>query len=392
MSTSRLLAFVVALLAALLVLLAPGVARADQSIFDPNRDKLHLDSMDIAVTGYLQRGNGYQSQAGPPGGPGSQALSVWEPMGYFVLKAGQKLTIRILAPFDLVTAASPNAIDKTRTDMISEASRQNEAGSIDTAVTYDVSKRTSGTFRGGIHLEEDFRSWNMGLGGTRSFAEENTTLAAGANQIYDWFDRFDYRGFRHARTQRGTTSGYVSLTQILSSTTIGYLNYGLTEQTGELGNTWNAVPLVAGNYGGEILPQRRLRHAFVARIAQWLPWNGSLKGFYRLYADDWGIVANTLEGQLYQRFSSMFYARVSYRFHTQRGVDFFRTVAFDDGSYRTADSDLQSFDAHSVGLSGTFTVPQQSIKGLEMQAAFERYFRTNDLDVNVFTWRTGFRF
>lgn len=392
MSPSRFVSVLVALAAALLVLLLAAGARADESIFDPSRDKLHLDSFDLALTGYSQRGNGYQSQAGPPGGPGSQALTVWEPMGYFVLKKGQKLTIRILAPFDMVTAASPNAIDKTRTDTISQASRQNEAGSIDTSVTYDVSKRTTGTFRGGIHLEEDFRSWNMGLAGTRSFAEDNTTIAAGANQIYDWFDRFDYRGLRHARTQRGTTSGFVSLTQILSPTTVGYLNYGLTEQNGELGNTWNAVPLVSNNYGGEVLPQHRLRHAFVARLAQWLPWNGALKGFYRMYADDWGIVAHTVEGQLYQRFSALFYARVSYRFHTQRGVDFFRTVAFDDGNFRTADSDLQSFDAHSIGLSGTFTVPQRRIKGLEMQAAYERYFRTNDLDVNVFTWRTGFRF
>ena len=390
-ATALALAFVTGVLG----VLAPEVARAEGSdalLYDPARDKLHLESMDIAVSSYFQHGHGYQSQAGPFGKPGSEALTVFEPQGYFVMKKGDKLTIRVMVPIDIVTAASPNAIDQRRTDMISQASRQNEAGSIDTSATYDVSKRTSATFRGGIHLEEDFRSWNMGIAGTRSFADDNTTLSLGSQQIYDWFDHLDFNGIRHGRTQRGTTTGFLSLTQILTPTTIAYVNYGITEQNGELGNTWNAVPLTSGHWGGEILPSHRLRHAFVARLAQWLPWNGALKAFYRYYADDWGIAAHTLEGQLLQRFSRTFYARVSYRYHTQRGADFFTTSAFDDGSFRTADSDLQSFDAHSVGATATLTVPQSSIRGLEVQAGFERYFRTNDLDVNVFTWRTGFRF
>jgi hypothetical protein len=401
------LAHLVACVAAFFVFLLAAPARAQDAeaegpILDQHPDDLRLESVDVQISGFSQHGHGYQSQAGPKGGPGSEALTVFEPQAFIVLRHGPKLTYRISIPFDMVTAASPNAIDSgpQSTDVISNASRQNEAGSIDGSVTYDATKQTSVTMKSGIHLEEDFRSFNAGLIGNRTFAEDNTTLTLGATQIYDWFDQFDPTGHRHGRTQRGTTTGFVSLTQILSATTIAYLNYGLTEQNGEMGNTWNAVPLTSGRYGPEILPSHRLRHALVGRVAQWLPWNGALKGFYRFYADDWGIVAHTAEAQLHQRVAPWLVLRASYRYHYQSGVDFFTSLAFDDGSFRTADSDLQRFDAQSIGFGATMTLPvssgsereKGSIRSVEIAAGFEHYFRTNDLEVNVGMLRTGVRY
>jgi hypothetical protein len=375
---------------------------AKAPILDQGPDDLRLESFDVQLTGFSQHGHGFQSQAGPTGGPGSEALTVFEPQAFIVMRHGSKLTYRLSVPFDMVTAASPNALDSSpqSADVISNASRQNEAGSIDGAITYDATRQTSVTLKSGIHLEEDFRSFNAGMMGTRTFADENTTLSLGANEIYDWFDQFDVTGHRHGRTQRGTSSGFIALTQILTPTTVAHVNYGITEQNGTLGNTWNAVPLTSGRYGPEILPSHRLRHALVGRIAQWLPWNGALKGFYRFYADDWGVVAHTAEVQLHQRVTPWLVLRASYRYHYQNGVDFFTTLAFDDGSNRTADSDLARFDAQSVGFGATVTMPvssgsereKGSIRAVELAAGYERYFRTNDLDVNVAMMRTGLRF
>src|SRR6185312_17106476 len=96
---------------------------------------------------------------------------------------------------------------------------------------------------------------------------------------------------------------------------------------GQLSNGWNTVPLTNGERALEIVPRTRVRHALAARIAQWLPWNGAAHAFYRFYVDDWGILAQTVEVELYQRLSRLSYLRLNYRFHHQSGADFFTTLA-----------------------------------------------------------------
>jgi hypothetical protein len=309
-----------------------------------------------------------------------------------VFQQGERLTHRLWIPLDFVTAASPNAIDQTRpVDMMSQASRQNESGTVAWDSTYAIDSRSSATFRNALHLEEDFRSWTTGLAGSKTFAQDNTAVALSATQTYDWFDRLDINGFRHGRTNRSTTNGSAGYTQVLTETTVVHANYGITVQTGELGNTWNAVPIDNGGLGSEILPSHRLRHALVGRFAQWLPWNGALKGFYRLYADDWGITAHTIELQLLQRLSPWLYVRAGYRYHTQTGVSFFTIAAPRNGNYRTADSDLERLHANAVSL-GAQTSFMTAIGTMEVGATLERYVRSNDLDADVAMCTTGFRF
>ena len=81
-----------------------------------------------------------QSQAGAvPHGPGSERLTVFEPQAIVVFRQGPRFTHRIWVPLDIVTAASPNAIDRSRpVDMVSQASRQTESGSVAWDSTYQI--------------------------------------------------------------------------------------------------------------------------------------------------------------------------------------------------------------------------------------------------------------
>ena len=361
----------------------------------PERGGLTLESVQVGLTGFVQDGHGYQSQAGaPPHGPGSERLTVFEPQAIAVFRQGARFTHRVWVPLDIVTAASPNAMDRSRPiDMMSQASRQTESGTVGWDATYQIDRQTETTFRSSLHLEEDFRSWTIGLGGARLFADDDATVTVSGSHTYDWFDRLDVTGLRHGRASRATSNGSAGFTQVLTPTTVVHFNYGLTVQTGELGNTWNAVPLEDGNVGPEILPPSRLRHAIVGRFAQWLPWDGALKAFYRFYTDDWGIVAHTIEAQLLQRLSPWLYVRGSYRFHTQTGADFFTTSAsLAGGERRTADSDLARLDAHAVGFGVQASFPTETVGTLEMGASIERYVRSNDLQVGVAMWTTGLHF
>ena len=251
----------------------------------------------------------------------------------------------------------------------------------------------------GVHLEEPFRSWHGGLGGSHAFAGGDTVVAGSLLEVFDWFDQFDITGHRHGRAERTSTTASVGVTQIITPTTVIGVNYGLTVQRGQLGNTWNSVPLTVldlktGLYrGAEILPDERMRHAVVLRASQFLPWNGALQLYYRFYADDWGLVAHSIEGQLMQRLSPMVYLGALYRYHTQNGVDFFTTLAGPRLTLRTADSDLAPLESNTIGGRIVFDVPMGAeVRFLHFEVGYERYFRNNDLSMDIVTCATGYRF
>jgi hypothetical protein len=381
-------------LCASILLCAATVAQADglsdEEILGQDT-AIHVDSVRARFSHFDQTGHGYQSQADRPSvkSPRSEEITVEQPQVEILAHQGKKFTHRLWVPLDVITAASPDALDA-----ISTASRVNEAGSIDLTSTYHYSKVGDVFLRAAFHLEEPFRSWLLGVGGTRSFADDNTVVAYSVNQVFDWLDRFNIFGTRLGRAFRSSTNGNISITQLLSPTTIGHLNYGVTVQLGELSNTWNAVPLSTGELGREYLPNLRHRHAFVGRLAQALPWHGAVKGFYRFYVDNWGILAHTFELQLYQHITRYAYLRANYRYHTQTAADFWTTNAKPaEGAIRTADSDLAAFTAQTFGVLAAVDLPMvPRLRELHIDFGYEYYVRTNDLRASIYTCSLGFRF
>jgi hypothetical protein len=382
----------------------PRAARADDSppapyaaerILDTSSLALHVESVTTRVSAFDQYGHGYQSQAGPVLGAGSERATIIEPQMEIIATQGDRLTHRIWIPVDVVTAASPDAIDQTpaSADIVSGASRKVVSGTFDWMVTYRADAVTQLSMRNALHLEEPLRSWSNGLAARRSFADESTVVSANVIESFDWFDHFDITGRRHGHANRTGTTGSLGVTQVMTPTTLVNVNYGITVLAGTLGNTWNSVPLGTGARGPEILPQERVRHALVGRASQFLPWNGALRLYYRFYADDWGIVAHSVEGQLMQRLFPFLYVGALYRFHTQTGASFFTSLGTDNGELRVADSDLAPLDSQTVGGKVVTDFPLAGgLRALHWEAAYERYVRTNDLRMNIVTCATGFLF
>ncbi len=385
----------IVVVAALLVL--PPTARADdggtslreERILDAMSSGLRVESIMTRVSGFDQFGYGYQAKGGAtPLSPGSERLMVFEPEMEILFSQGDRLTHRLFVPVDIVTNASPHGVD-----VLTQASEHVEGGTIDWATTYRATRTVDLTMDNAVHLENPFRSWHSGAGVRKSLADDATVVSASLLDVYDWFDNFHIDGSRHGHTDRNGTTGSVGLTQVLTPTTVVNLNYGITVMEGTLGNTWNSVPLVTGARGPEILPTLRTRHALVGRAAQWLPWNGALRLYYRFYADDWGIVAHSAEAQLMQRLTPELYVGALYRFHTQTGAYFFTTLAPDDGTLRVADSDLAPLDSQTVGGKIVVDWPMAGeIRALHLELEVERYVRTNDLQMNILSCATGFRF
>jgi hypothetical protein len=368
---------------------------SDEAILGPAPAPLRIRSVATRITAFDQSGRGYQSQAGPLLGPGDERATILEPQLEVEADQGKRLSHRFIVPIDVVTSASADALDRHRhpPDAISSASRVNFAGTFDWNATYHVNAATDVAARSGIHLEEPFRSWHAGFGASHSLADGDAVISANVLEVFDWFDHFDIKGFRGGRTDRLSSTATLGFTKILTTTTLANLNYGLTLQTGELGNTWNVVPLSTVKLGPEVLPKERIRHALVARVSQFLPWNGALHVYYRFYDDDWGLAAHSVEAQLLQRLLPILYVGATYRFHHQAGASFFTTLAPPDSGYRTADSDLAPLDAQTFGGKLVFDVPiDAEIKMLHVDIGFERYVRSNDLEINVITCGTGYHF
>jgi hypothetical protein len=115
---------------------------------------------------------------------------------------------------------------------------------------------------------------------------------------------------------------------------------------------------------------------------------------YRGYLDTFGLHANSVEGALYQYLGvDWLYARGSYRYYTQNGVDFFTTslaVGFDDDTtLRTAESDLAPMHANEYSLSLATVRGRGPLGKWSTSAELFRYRRSNDLLITAVSFSLG---
>jgi hypothetical protein len=351
-----------------------------------------VEDMEMRLAFFDQVGHGYQSAAGPARGPGSENALIFEPMFHLGIRQDEHWTHKADITVDIVTNASVDAIDA-----VSTASAMNEAVNIDITSSYqNGASQTSARY--GFHIEEPWRAVFAGGGYTLSLADDNATLGISGLATFDVFDQITPTGRDSGVGTRTTLNGNLTASQILSPTTIADIAYGFTYQAGRLETTYNSVPLDDGARGEEVFAGRRARHAFAVRVAQHIPWTRTtLKAAYRYYFDNYELDAHTAEGQLYQYLTDYLYVRGSYRFHRQTGVDFFGTMfpAAPAPRAATSDSDLAPFTAHEIGLKLVFLAersPWMSLQRSFIEAAFYRYFRSNDLVVDWLSIAFGRKF
>ncbi len=367
-----------------LAVLLPAVAQA-----------LTLDAFELRLVVFDQDGRGYQSVDGPAEGPGSEAALVVEPMFRAVLGAGPVWKHEVVFLVDVVSAASPDAIDA-----VSSASAVNESGALEVTSTWaPPGSRHSLSLRGGLHVEEPLRSGSLGAAWGLRLYEDNTRLEVSLLGSFDHFNAYRFTPSPRAYATRGAMNANVSLRQVLSPTTVMDVGYGLTLQRGALETSYNSVPLEGDGEGrdDEILPARRHRHAAVLRLAQHVPaTRTTLKGLYRHYLDDFGLRAHTAELQGYQFLAPWLYVRAGYRLHEQNGVDFYGE-RFDamPRAAQTADSDLGPFRAHELDLKLAFLGARAPFRWLSrslLDAGVSRYWRSNGLRVTSVSISVGERF
>lgn len=334
---------------------------------------------------YDQLGTGFQSQAGEIGEAGSEDAVIFQPQMRFALEQSEAIRHEINLSLDVITAASPDAIDA-----VSQASKWQEAVVVGVETTVDRNADDQLAVRAAIAREENLLSAAAGVTGRREFADDNTTVSLSLDGVFDIFD--DYR--RDGRTidvrvYRRTGSANLSVGQILSPTTIAWATYGLTYQSGQLATPHNTAPIDLGGRYKERMPDHRWRHAIGVKVAQRLPAQQlTIRAGYRFYRDSFAINAHTADVEVYRDLGERVRARVSYRVHHQSAARFYaesfpRNMEVDEP--RTSDSDLDELWAHEVGARLLFELGglHPKLSGITADVSYDRYVRTNGLAVDV---------
>ena len=103
-------------------------------------------------------------------------------------------------------------------------------------------------------------------------------------------------------------------------------------------------------------PLQRIRHAFVLALNQHLGEDSALGVDYRLYLDNWGIAAHTVQVRYFITWKDVT-LRLRERFYYQNAADFFRSRYTTKQPYMTADRELSTFWSNVVGFKLSWRLP-----------------------------------
>lgn len=194
--------------------------------------------------------------------------------------------------------------------------------------------------------ESDYWSHGFLASITRRFWGDTATLSL---YLGRGFDAVSARNRTPACLEKlpiGTTScplevytGGLSYTQVLTPRLLVQLSYDLTYLDGFQASIYRSVP----NFGYEVVPDQRTRHALTGHVAYYIPRTGTgLQGHARIYHDSWEVNSLMLEGRVYQMLARDLEVRLSYRQYFQSAADFWCDLAANSNCYPITATDYTS--------------------------------------------------
>lgn len=335
------------------------------------------------------------------GGIGTEDLQVVAPTVVVRWDASENWNLSADLGVDNITSASSDNIDS----QVSSASRNDSrAHLVLTANRKWKDQRFS--FGVGFSSEYDYRSLSGRLGWSKDFNQKNTTFSVGLGLYSDTVELYNIDGIVEGEDDRETMDLSLALTHNFSPRTVGTVELAVSSQSGFLSTPFHEVILAPtagfpeGRHVAERLPDSRertavalsLQHAFTSKVVQ--------RVYVRLYDDDFGIQAQTVEAETHFRIPL---AQESWifpilRFHTQTGSDYFGLPGTftESDAFFTADGDLGEFDSQKYGLGLRVLLARNRTGWSRYLRGFETrlttYSRDDGLDAisASFAWRLRF--
>lgn len=207
--------------------------------------------------------------------------------------------------------------------------------------------------------EKDYISDNVSFGVSEDMFGDLTTITLGFTRGWDEVKKNQLPGFLPMGNvdRRNYRLG---LSQILTKNFIANVNYESSALEGYLQNPYRSVRFGPANAAPakqeEKYPHTRTSNAIALDGRYYLPYRASLKGTYRYYSDNWGIVAHTGELEYVHPIKSNWTVEVSGRYYTQTRADFYADLFpyIDAQNFLARDKVLATFNDWSVHLGGSW--------------------------------------
>lgn len=161
-------------------------------------------------------------------------------------------------------------------------------------------------------------------------------------------------------------------------------------QQGLLSTPYHRVYFTDGSHTVEKLPGSRFKLPLGARLSYFLGDKVILRGFYRFYADDWGMKAHTANVEATYKITPFVSVSPFYRFHNQTAVRYFKAYGKNSPTeaHYTSDYDISGFTSHFVGT-GIRLAPPGGLLGIKqwhsVEIRYGHYIRSTGMVGNSVT-------
>lgn len=318
---------------------------------------------------------------------------------------------------DNITSASTDNMDLD----VSSDSKVDARTHGDLSMTHKINKRKSYDVGIGFSSEYDVTSFSAGGGYEIESKNRNTSLTFKGKMFYD-----TYILYRPIELRNEPGGDDTRLTYNFSATYAKVINTKLqlaiigemTYQSGLLATPFHRVYFDDGvNTANldefatiksnkvrrrEFLPDTRLKTPVALRFHYYINSTFIVRGFYRYYYDDFGVIGNTIEIEVPTRISKAVAFFPFYRYHTQTEADYFAPFGEHKltDKYYTSDYDLSDFDAHNYGMGfryaplfGVFQNAMSKKRMVKLKSINLRYAYYDRSDgLNSYLFSAGFSF
>lgn len=377
--------------------------------------------INILSSYYDQDGN----HSAVTGGRGTEQLTDFTPTIIVNVPIDSARQVSVNFGIDFYSSASTDNIDDK-----SSASGKDSREHVDFSYTQRLPyRRESFSVTGGLSTEYDVNSVSFGGSWTKESKDGNRELSFHGKAFLDKWkiyspDEFRSRGIGDGQQSDNRNSYTFGLGygQVLSKRLQASVNLEGVYQQGMLSTPFHRVFFNDGvNVDGfterelinstklrsvENLPTSRLKIPIGLRLNYYASDFLVLRGNYRYYWDDFGIVGNTVNIETALKVSPFLSIIPFYRYHTQTASDYFKPFGEHvegETTYFTSDYDLAGLHSHKYGLGiryspvfgiGRFKLPGlrdgslMTFKGIDLK--FAKYDRSDGLNAWIASFDLSF--
>jgi len=364
--------------------------------------RLTFDEVNFVSAYYHQTGN----HSAVTGGVGTENLTDFahtiDLQISRLTRGSNKNTFLFELGVDHYTSASSDKIDPFS---ISSASRSDTRvyPSVNWTLSNPKTKNALG-FTASYSHEYDYQSFGGAMSVTRVSRDKNTEVNLKLQAFLDtWLvilpvelrppgygsgAHDDDRPVDHKPRNSFTASSGV--TQVINQRLQASLTVEPAYQLGLLATKYQRDYFTDGSERVENLPSSRYKFPVSARLSYFAGNHVIIRAFYRYYADNWGIKAQTAELELPVKFTPFFSLSPFFRYNNQLGTRYFSSYGLHNPTdmYYTSDYDLSTLTSGFMGVNLRLS-PPTGVLGIHSLASLElrygHYSRSNELKSDILT-------